>query len=391
MKPNIQYIDNKESFEKAIATLLTKKEIFIDLEFDKNHFRYGFNLCLMQIFDGETCYLIDPLTAIEIAHIFPVLEDENIQLVCFAFNEDMRLLNHLGARPNSILDLAIATRLLDYDMLSLNNTLAVILEDESYTTGKASQQKSNWFQRPLSDQQKLYAAEDVLFLPALREEVLKRIQEANRMDWLNQEMEAFEYYDWSTGSVAEYLTKKDQKQLSMREWVRFEKIMDYREKLAASLNRPTYKVLDKKLILDIVASPKKVSQWTTLKGVHPKFRTAQVQAKIEALLNEAEHIIAENKITMGQPSSLPLSHEERMSMGQRRKKQQYFKDSFFLPVKELLKKEYGENFSNYFLSNRKIIDFINKDQFFLPYQKEIILRLANKLQLAPPQFIEENK
>ena len=62
MESNIQYIDHQESFEKTIAVLASKKTIFIDLEFDKNHFRYGFNLCLMQIFDGENIYLIDPLS-----------------------------------------------------------------------------------------------------------------------------------------------------------------------------------------------------------------------------------------------------------------------------------------------------------------------------------------
>jgi ribonuclease D len=391
MEPNIQYIDNQESFLNAVAVLSNKKEIFIDLEFDKNHFRYGFNLCLMQIFDGETCFLIDPLSDLTIEKIFPVLEDENIQIVCFAFSEDLRLFYHLGARPNNILDLAIATRLLDYDTLSLNNTLSIILEDEIYATGKSSQQKSNWFQRPLTDQQKLYAAEDVLYLPALNEKLKHRIEEVQKTDWLQQEMNAFESYDWSSGAVAEYLTKKDQKQLSLREWIRFQKIMEYREKIAASLNRPTYKVLDKNIVFDLAKSPGKVKQWTSLKGVHPKFRTEQIQAKITVLLDAAEQEISEHKITMGQSSIPLLSREEGQEMSQRRKHQQYFKESFFLPIKEVVKTGYGENFSNYFLSNRKITDFINKDQLLLSYQKEIITNAAKQLNLSLPQFISDSK
>src|SRR5690554_5655013 len=186
MDSHIEYITSNEDFEKAIAVLSTKESIYIDLEFDKNHFRYGFNLCLMQIFDGEICYLIDPISDIEINAIFPILENENIQIVCFAFNEDMRLLHHLGARPNNILDLAIATRLLDYDTLSLNNTLSVILEDDRYITEKSSQQKSNWFQRPLTEKQNHYAAEDVLYLPALSEELKKRIEAEGKTTWLAQ-------------------------------------------------------------------------------------------------------------------------------------------------------------------------------------------------------------
>src|SRR5690554_365593 len=387
MDSHIEYITSKEDFEKAIAVLSTKESIYIDLEFDKNHFRYGFNLCLMQIFDGEICYLIDPISDIEINAIFPILENENIQIVCFAFNDDMRLLHHLGARPNNILDLAIATRLLDYDTLSLNNTLSIILDDESYAVGKSSQQKSKWFQRPLTDQQKLYAAEDVLYLPLLRKELKKRIQEVHKEDWLAQEMTAFENYDWSNGAVVEYLTTKDRKQLSLREWIRFEKIMNYRETLAESLSRPTYKVLDKKIVFDLAKFPKKIDQWTSLRGIHPKFKNKETQAKVMELLAAAEQEISENKITMGQSSIPPLSKEERLEMSQRRKRQQYFKESFFLPIKELVKNELGENLSNYFLSNRKITDIINKDQALLPYQKTIIINSAKQLNLPIPDFI----
>lgn len=389
MEPNIQYINDKEGFEKTVAILSSKDAIYIDLEFDKNHFRYGFNLCLMQIFDGETCYLIDPLPDLSIEPIFAVLENENIEIVCFAFSEDMRLLHYLGARPNNILDLAIATRLLNYDTLSLNNTLSVILDDESYAAGKSSQQKSNWFQRPLTDQQKIYAAEDVLYLPDLSSVLKKRIQEVQKDDWLKQEMLAFENYDWSNGSIAEYLTLKDQKQLSLREWIRFEKIMNYREELAESLNRPTYKVLDKRIAFDLAKSPNKVSQWLNFKGVHPKFRNEQIQAKIKSFLDEAEQEIAENKIAMGQSSIPSLTKDERLEMGKRRKRQQYFKETFFLPIKEVVKVEYGEHLSNYFLSNRKITDFINKELYLLPYQKEIIVHSAKQLNLSLPDFIGE--
>src|SRR5690554_5830536 len=358
MKSTIQYIDNTTAFEEVVKTLSKKSEICIDLEFDKNHFRYGFNLCLMQIFDGETCYLIDPLDGLNIELIFPVLEDPDIQIICFAFNEDMRLLHHLGSQPNNIVDLGVAMRLLNFETLSLNNSILAVLGEDYPIDTKASQQKSNWFQRPLSAQQHIYAAEDVFHLPKLKDELIKMLEETNRQDWFAEEMQAFENYDWSGGDKVAYLTKKDQKMLSLREWIRFEKIMDYREKLGESLSRPTYKVLDKKIALLLAQSPKKVSEWSTLKGVHPKLKVAKVQKKIESLLEEAEQEIQENRITMGQSSIPPMTNEQRSRMNLQRNRVQIAKDKFFIPIKEELKTELGENYSNYFLSNRKMIEYV---------------------------------
>jgi ribonuclease D len=387
MNSNIQYIDNTATFEEVVKSLSTKNEICIDLEFDKNHFRYGFNLCLMQIFDGENCYLIDPLKGLNIELIFPILENPAIQIICFAFNEDMRLLHHLGAKPNNIVDLGVAMRLLNYETLSLNNSLLAVLGEDYPIDTKSSQQKSNWFQRPLTEQQYVYAAEDVFHLPALKDELLKKLEEENRSNWFVEEMEAFKNYDWSGGEKVAYLTKKDQKLLSLREWIRFEKIMDYREELGASLSRPTYKVLDKKIAFLLATKPKKVSEWTTLKGVHPKLKVEKVQHKIEALLEEAEKEIQENRITMGQSSIPPLTNEQRIKINNNRRRVQDVKENFFTPLKEEVKNDFGENYSNYFLSNRKMVEYVTGEQVLLSYQRVMIEHIAKKLGLELPGFM----
>lgn len=387
MSIDIRYIDNNKDFEEAIHSLSQLKQIFIDLEFDKNHFRYGFNLCLMQIFDGDsTSYLIDPLSDIDITKIFPLLEDENIQLVCYAFNEDMRLLHHVGATPKNILDLSIIIRLLDYDTLSLNNALITFLKDETYAPKKASEQKSNWCLRPLSEQQKIYAQKDVIFLPKLSDQLKKQISVMSREDWVKQEMKAFENYCWNNGTIAHFLTKKDQKQLSLKEWIRFKKLMQYREQLAQSINRPTYKVLDKMIILTIAKDPQLADIDKTYRGMHPKLQIDKVKETIQTILKEAEAEINSNNISIDAQSITLLSKEDKEELKLQKQRIQYLTDSFFLPLKEVIKVEYGIFFSNYFLSNRKIKDYATNEQRLLPYQEELVLRIANQLKLSIPQI-----
>lgn len=388
METTILYIDNHENFEKAVQSLRKRKQIFIDLEFDKNHFRYGFNLCLMQIFDGDsTCYLIDPVSEIDITKIFPILEDNNIQLVCYAFNEDMRLLHHIGAVPKNILDLSIIIRLLDYDTLSLNNALATFLEDESYAVKKSSQQKSNWCLRPLSEKQKIYAKKDVIFLPELCNRLKKKTIDYAREDWVEQEMKAFENHNWNEGAVANYLTKKDKKLFTKGEWTRFKKLMKYREQLAQSLNRPTYKVFNKQIIINIAKNPKLANSDHTYKGIHPKLKLNEIKKPIQHILKEAEEQIKEEGIAVDDPSKEMLSQEEKLFYKQQRNRIQSLTDLFYLPVKEKMKRDYGVNLSNYLLSNRKIKEYASNEQELLDYQKELIVQIANQLELTLPQTL----
>ena len=154
-------INKADDFQSCVDSLSQKSQFSIDLEFDKNRFRYGFNLCLMQIFDGKDCYLIDPLSDdIDIKKIFPLIEDPKIEKVAFSFSEDLRLLHSLGCYPQNVYDISFAAALLNFPPVSLTKLLHMVLEIE---TDKSSQQ-SNWFKRPLSEDQKNYAAEDVIYL-----------------------------------------------------------------------------------------------------------------------------------------------------------------------------------------------------------------------------------
>jgi len=164
----VQIITHQEELESITENLSNVSRIAADLEFDKNYYRYGFNLCLVQLFDGENCYLVDPLSDdLNIKSIFPVLEDPEIEIITFAFGEDLRLLHSLGCFPKNIYDIDIATSLLNYEPGSLTKLLDEAIDVD---TGKSSQ-TSNWFQRPLTDQQKKYAAHDVLHLFDLKDKL----------------------------------------------------------------------------------------------------------------------------------------------------------------------------------------------------------------------------
>lgn len=382
MNTPIEYIDDQPSFEKALSQLSSVEKIYIDLEFDKNHFRYGFNLCLMQVFDGETCFLIDPLGNLKIEVIFPILENPEIEKVCFAFGEDIRLLHHIGCKPKNVLDLAVVRTLLNKPTLSLSNSLV----EELGLEAQSSQQKSNWFARPLTAEQIQYAAEDVIDLPRLRDVLIEELENMGRLEWLKQEQEQFESEDWTIGAEPEIVPFKDRKQLTMREWIRYSYLMEYRDYLAKNLSRPSYKVIDKNIFMDIAKDPKKVQNWESIKRVHPKIRNSKVKNKLIELLEEAEREIQRNKIKEGASSKPKMSEEERIKSGQLRKEISYAKDNIFTPLKERMKKDYGEHFTNYLLSNRRVIGIVTGKIRLLDYQKRLLQQYSEGLDVSKAKY-----
>lgn len=382
MSKKIEYIDDQKSFEEALSNLEQSDKLFIDLEFDKNHYRYGFNLCLMQVFEGKTCYLIDPLGNLKIESIFPILENPTIEKVCFAFGEDIRLLHHIGCRPKNVLDLAVVRTLLNKPTLSLSNSLV----EELGLEAQSSQQKSNWFARPLTAEQIQYAAEDVLDLPQLRDVLMDELKKMGRTEWMEQEQKQFESEDWTVGTEPEIVPFKDRKQLTMREWIRYSLLMEYRDHLSSKLNRPSYKVIDKNIFLDFAKNPENAGKWKGIKGVHPKLRNDKVESKIKALLEEAENTIKAENIKEGQSSRPEFSAEQRMRNGQIRKEIEHAKTTLFLPIKELLKKEYGEHFSNYLLSNRKIVGIVSGNIKLLDYQKQLLNHYKSNLNISNSKY-----
>ena len=382
MEYPVHYITDDKALEKVVSQLMRKPSIAIDLEFDKNHYRYGFNLCLMQIFDGENCFLIDPLDKLHIEKIFPVIENENITKLCFAFNEDMRLLTHLGATVKGVRDIAVARILTGKQSLSLSNTLI----DELGRDAQDSQQKSNWFQRPLTDDQKHYAALDVVDLFELQKVTEGQLVDLDRMDWYKQEMIQFENTNWAAEPF-EVVPEKDRKDLSLQEWMRFEKLMILRDEFSKKLKRPAFKVIDKQIMKDIAIKPDKANNWAGIKRIHPKYRNTKVQELIISILNDVEAEIKKNNIGKEQSARKSISKEEKLLRNQGRNRLNHLKENFFKPIKEGLIEEIGEHLSNYVLSNRKIQEFVFQKAELLPYQRDLILKIADSKGLKAPEMI----
>lgn len=365
---NYKLITTKDELNQAINHLSKQDSLYLDLEFDKNHFTYGFNLCLMQIASEDECYLIDPQADLDIESIFPILTDSKIRKYTYAFSEDIRLLHHLGCMIQNTADLATARILLNYNHVSLNN---LIEEMTGITFGK-SHQKSNWEKRPLTEDQLKYAAVDVVFLPQIAQNTIKELEKAGRLEWFEDEVSYLDSSDYSDSSHFITVKESEKKSYTKREWMRYIALLNFREELAKEINRPGYRVLDKRLLELLAKKPDQISEWPNFKmNIHRQIKNNATKQKIEELFAKLEEQFVTDEISENIPAREQLSKIEKIKRSEQRASFNRKKEEYFQPLKEKIKEKYGENLANYLLSNRMVIRYFYEGIPSLPYQKKI--------------------
>ncbi|MCC5939939.1 MAG: HRDC domain-containing protein [Balneolaceae bacterium] len=379
MTNTAELIDHSEQLEQCVKGLQKSEQIAIDLEFDKNFHRYGFNLCLVQIFDGNSCYLIDPLsTNLNIELLFPLLEDNSVQKVCFSFDEDLRLLHSIGCFPKNLYDLDIASRMLNYPAMSLTNLVEEVLDVELVS----SSQKSNWYKRPLTEKQLAYAADDVLHLLKLKELFDGKISSEKVSDWINEENESLNKLNYSNINHNEIVKEKDKNHFSEFEWHIYKKLLYWRDELAEKYNKPPFQIVDNNLIKTLAKNPSDRIHWLNRRGVYKRLKTKEVSDEIIQLLSDAQAEADEMGLSREKPAKKQLNSEEYKEMMTEKRRVNLLKSTFFKPVKERVEEVYGSEFANYILSNRIISDIITGSNGQIKsYKLELIEQVADDLNL----------
>lgn len=383
---SIHFIDSNSHFEKALNHLHQANQIAVDLEFDKNYHRYGFNICLIQIYDGDQCYLIDPLSnEMDYRKLFPIFENPNIEIVTFAFGEDLRLLHSLGCFPKNIYDLDITTSLLNYPPSSLTNLIQDILEVD---TGKSSQ-LSNWFKRPLTDQQKHYAAQDVLHLFQLKTILDSKAKEFGVSSWIDEENRVWDKLDYSDEANNGLYKEKDKKDLNEVEWYIFKELIHYRETIAEKYNKPSFQVIKKEILIEIAKDIRSLMGWENKRGIFRQIKNEQTKLEMIEVVKKAQLEAKNAGLSESNPASKSPTPDEMKIYREEQKYLKKMKSDLFDPIKKRIEEDYGEQTATYLLSNRIVSDLVLGNNGKLEnYKKELYLKYAKDLGLDTATLLE---
>ena len=169
-----------------------------DLEGDFNLHRYGRHVCLFQVaLEDGSVFLLDPLEGgsgkLPWAGWKELLEDPSVTKVIWAAQNDIRALKAChGIHLRGLWDLFDATCLAVTPRPSLPLLVDTFL---GRTIQKAEAlQTSDWSVRPLTELQRAYAAQDVVYLLQLADKVSCLLEERRKQEAFALRMKAAEAY-----------------------------------------------------------------------------------------------------------------------------------------------------------------------------------------------------
>lgn len=381
----IHLINEQQSLNNLISSLQSVSAFAIDLEFDRNRYRYGFNMCLMQIYDGKDCYLIDPLSKnVDIKAIFPVIENPDIQKVVFAFGEDLRLFHSMNCFPKNLYDLDVATSLLNYEPASLTNLIQLVLDVEV----NSSSQQSNWYSRPLSENQKHYAADDVLYLLEFKAAIDTQLKEHGLSDWVAQENAVFDKLDYSNEDHNNLIKEKDKNDMSMFEWHVYCGLMEFLDSVAKKYNKPVYQLVNKKLVEALATGSKKINEWQQTKGIFGQLKNDDFQQQLNQVFQKSRKEAEEKSLSTSKKASMTMSRDEYTAMRQESSRINAIKNQSFQPIQDKLAQDFGTHAKSFILPNRLAKEIIAGEAELVPdYKIELLRRYANELEIDLSDYI----
>ncbi len=136
---------------------------------------------LLQVSDGEAVWMIDPLQIGDWAPLAALLDDPAVVKVLHSCSEDLEVFRRLtGSLPQPLFDTQIAAGYLNIGFsMGYSRLVKELLGIEL----PKDETRSDWLQRPLSEMQVRYAAEDVEHLCEVYRELEARLS-ADKRAWL---------------------------------------------------------------------------------------------------------------------------------------------------------------------------------------------------------------
>lgn len=336
-------------------------------------------MCLIQITttEGENL-IIDPLAGLDLAPLFAIFEDPGILKIMHSPGEDLRILHGLGCYPAPLWDNETTARILDYEKTSLS----ALLEEKLNIVLSGAQQRSNWFTRPLSEAQLVYAAADAAHLHELKTILDAEAEARGLMPLVQSEQEFLAQKRVEVPDENEFLKPADRRGLPLWDQHILHALLAERDAIARGRNKPAFQIADAALLRKIVSDQEGSSPERELyKSLQKPYNTPEYSTRLlEAYAN-----------------ALREAETQKMSKSKPRRERttdynQTDKDALFAPVQEALAGRFGTFAARFMLSNGAVGDLLSHKKTLATLgsvaRKEAILEEAGKLGLDMSGYLE---
>lgn len=311
-----RYVEDDATLAACCAQWSAARALALDTEFMRVTTFYPAP-ALFQISDGEQITLVDPLGIQDWEPFKALLVDEGIVKILHSCSEDLLVFLHsLQVLPAPLFDTQVAASMLEHGLsVSYQNMVKHYFGVEL----PKAETRSDWLQRPLTPQQREYAALDVAYLHQIWDLQSLQLEQLGRSSWMREECARLGdgYADELSGDFSHYYRSFGAAwQLSRRQLAALQKLAAWRERRARSRNKPrSWIVKDQALFAmaqGLVGSKAELARIPDIGDNFIRYEGEQVLALIEEArqLPEAEcPLPLPRPFTQGQKNRLRKARE----------------------------------------------------------------------------------
>lgn len=268
MANDIHWILDDASLAEHCAAWQALPFVALDTEFMRVDTFYPI-AGLLQVSGGDGAYLIDPLRISDWRPFAALLEAPTVVKVLHSCSEDLEVFLRLtGSLPAPLFDTQLAAGYLNLGFSMGYSRLVQALLDIELPKGET---RSDWLQRPLSELQVRYAAEDVSHLVEVYRALMARLA-PQKVEWIledgaelvaNLGREVAPEDAWRDAKLAWKLSRQQQAVLRA--------LCAWREREARARNQPRNRILREHSLWPLARTqPDNLVALARIEDMHPK-------------------------------------------------------------------------------------------------------------------------
>ncbi|MDO7926626.1 ribonuclease D [Pseudomonas sp. KFB-139] len=268
MAIDIHWIRDDDSLARQCAQWQSLPFVALDTEFMRVDTFYPI-AALLQIGDGSSAWLIDPLLISDWTPLSALLENPDVIKVVHACSEDLEVLLRLtGSLPVPLFDTQLAAAYLNIGFSMGYSRLVQEVLNIDLPKGET---RSDWLQRPLSETQISYAAEDAVHLAELFTLLRPRLSDDKYL-WVLED--GAELVANLRREVDPYETYRDAKlawKLSRAQLAVLRELCAWREIQARSRNLPRNRIVREHSLWPLARTqPDNLGALARIEDMHPR-------------------------------------------------------------------------------------------------------------------------
>lgn len=297
------WIETNEDLRELCQRWSQQAAIAVDTEFMRSQTFYP-HAGLLQIGDGQGCYLIDPLAIDDFAPLAELFTNPGVTKVLHACSEDLEVFRYLlGVLPDPLFDTQIAAAFAGHGFSIGYAGLVKTVLGVDVPKGET---RSDWMQRPLSQSQLHYAALDVAYLLVVYGKLLQSLKASERLSWVHSDCADMLAAAQKDNAAEDYFKKvKSAWKLNPEELSILQRLCIWREEQARIRDLPRNRLIKEPALWELARSkPEQVRGLAKIDGLPARTVNSDGELLIE--------LIAEGRSVDSHPQRLPspLSPEQ---------------------------------------------------------------------------------